>query len=82
MKNSTLLLAVTAATAFLATESAAKPGYEKCYGAAQAGKNDCGAKDGSHGCAGMSKKDCDPNEWKYVPKGSCAKMKKQCKAKM
>ena len=45
---------------------------EKCYGVAQAGKNDCAS--GSHACAGHSKTDRDPAEWKYVPKGECEKM--------
>lgn len=47
---------------------------EKCYGVAKAGKNDCNAKDGSNGCAGQSKKDADPNQWIYVPKGLCDKL--------
>ncbi len=45
---------------------------EKCAGVAEAGKNDCAAND--HACAGQAKKDKDPNEWKYVPKGECEKM--------
>jgi uncharacterized membrane protein len=45
---------------------------EKCYGVAQAGKNDCASA--SHACAGHSKVDADPAEWKYVPKGECEKM--------
>ncbi len=46
---------------------------EKCYGVAMGGKNDCGTA--KHACAGQgSKADKDPNEWKYVPKGSCEKM--------
>jgi uncharacterized membrane protein len=45
---------------------------EKCYGVAKAGKNDCAAN--SHACAGQSKMDDDPTEWKYVPKGECEKM--------
>jgi len=44
---------------------------EKCYGIAKAGKNDCGAADGSHSCAGQAKRDNDPKEWKYVAKGEC-----------
>jgi len=44
---------------------------EKCYGVAKAGQNDCGTA--SHSCAGASKKDNDPVEWKYVPKGTCEK---------
>jgi len=49
-----------------------KAGTEKCYGVAKAGKNDCGTA--KHACAGMAKTDNDPAEWKYVAKGTCAKM--------
>jgi uncharacterized membrane protein len=45
---------------------------EKCYGVAKAGQNDCAAN--GHSCAGQSKADNDPTEWKYVPKGECEKM--------
>ncbi len=46
---------------------------EKCYGVAMAGKNDCGTA--KPACAGQGAKvDKDPNEWKYVPKGSCDTM--------
>jgi uncharacterized membrane protein len=46
---------------------------EKCYGIAAAGKNDCGTA--KHACAGQGAKvDKDPNEWKYVPKGTCEKV--------
>jgi uncharacterized membrane protein len=38
-----------------------------------AGKNDCAAT-GSNSCAGTSKADYDAKAWKYVAKGSCAKM--------
>jgi uncharacterized membrane protein len=47
---------------------------EKCYGIAKAGQNDCSTKNGSHSCAGLSKVDKDPNEWKKVPAGTCVKM--------
>ncbi|GGY21658.1 BufA1 family periplasmic bufferin-type metallophore [Paludibacterium paludis] len=47
---------------------------EKCYGIAQAGKNDCAAPDGSHSCAGQAKTDNAPADWKYVAKGTCEKM--------
>ena len=50
----------------------AASGKEKCYGVANAGKNDCATS--SHACAGHSKVDKDPVEWKYVPKGECEKM--------
>lgn len=48
--------------------------WEKCAGIAKAGKNDCGALNGKHGCAGMAKKSKDAQEWVYVPKGTCAKI--------
>ena len=48
--------------------------WEKCAGIAKAGANDCGALDGSHGCAGQSKADNLPNEWVYVPAGTCDKI--------
>ena len=48
---------------------------EKCYGIAKAGQNDCANLAGSHSCAGQSKVDNDPGEWKYVPAGTCKSMK-------
>lgn len=48
--------------------------WEKCSGISKAGKNDCGALDGSHPCGGMAKKDNSANEWIYVPKGTCDKL--------
>lgn len=47
---------------------------EKCFGISKAGQNDCATKSGTHSCAGQSKKDNDPSEWKKVPAGSCEKM--------
>ena len=63
-------LATTAATAF--AQDAAKADKEKCFGVAAAGKNECGTS--KHACAGQSKVDKDPTEWKYVAKGTCEKM--------
>jgi len=51
---------------------AAKAGFEKCLGVAKAGMNDCGSS--GHACAGQSKKDGDPDEWVYVPEGTCEKL--------
>ena len=48
--------------------------WEKCAGIAKAGKNDCGALDGKHACAGKSSKNNDAQEWVYVPQGTCAKI--------
>ena len=61
----------------LAASAAAQPvaqpkDTEKCFGIAKAGQNDCGTA--KHACAGMGAKvDKDPNEWKYVAKGTCEK---------
>ncbi|MEM7360900.1 MAG: DUF2282 domain-containing protein [Pseudomonadota bacterium] len=51
---------------------AGKEGYEKCQGVAKAGMNDCGAN--GHSCAGQAAVDGDPNEWIYVPEGTCEKI--------
>ncbi len=44
---------------------------EKCYGIAKAGQNDCGTA--RHTCAGKATRDRQPDDWKYVPKGTCEK---------
>lgn len=69
------LAAISLSTAATAAPSWAKKGdkIEKCAGIVQKGKNDCGAN--GHSCAGMAKKDFDPNEWVYVRHGDCAKIK-------
>lgn len=51
---------------------AGKEGYEKCQGIVKAGMNDCGAN--GHGCAGQAAVDNDPNEWVYLPEGTCEKI--------
>ncbi len=48
---------------------------EKCYGIAKAGQNDCANLSGSHSCAGQTKADMAPEDWKYVAKGTCKDMK-------
>ena len=60
-----------AATAF-AGPVTPKANQEKCYGIAKAGQNDCGTA--RHSCAGKAAKDNAPDEWKYVPKGTCEKV--------
>jgi len=54
------------------TASAADEAKEKCSGISGPGENDCASA--AHSCAGQSKTDKDPKEWKYVPKGQCEKM--------
>ena len=56
------------------TKGAPKDAMEKCYGVAQAGKNDCAAGPGTS-CAGTSKVDYQGNAWKMVPKGTCTTIK-------
>ncbi len=51
---------------------AGKPGFEKCAGIVKAGLNDCGTS--KHDCSGKATKDNDPEEWIYVPDGTCKKI--------
>ncbi len=74
-RNLILAAALTGLTALGATNVMAAPdGKEKCYGVAKAGANDCANATGTHSCAGQAKTDNDPNEWKYVAKGTCEDM--------
>ena len=50
------------------------PAQEKCYGVAKAGQNDCADDAGTHSCAGLSKADRSPGDWKLVAAGTCAKL--------
>ncbi|GAA4874704.1 DUF2282 domain-containing protein [Ferrimonas pelagia] len=76
--KTTLAGGVAASFTLAATQALAVPdqpkAWEKCAGVAKAGMNDCGALDGSHGCAGQAEMDNDPNEWVYVPQGTCEKI--------
>lgn len=45
---------------------------EKCAGIARAGLNDCGTS--THSCAGQATADNQPEEWIYLPKGTCQKI--------
>jgi len=47
---------------------------DKCFGVAKAGQNDCASKNSKHSCAGQSKVDNDPNDFKLVAAGTCEKM--------
>ncbi len=60
-----------AAAATVPTASAASE-KEKCYGIAKVGENDCATD--VHSCAGQTKSDNNATDWKYVAKGTCAKM--------
>ncbi|BBP05397.1 hypothetical protein TPL01_31330 [Sulfuriferula plumbiphila] len=45
---------------------------EKCFGIAKAGQNDCSTA--LHGCNGQATVDNAPDDFKYVPKGTCEKI--------
>jgi uncharacterized membrane protein len=51
----------------------ADPGasFEKCFGVAKAGMNDCAS---GHSCAGTATKDRAATDFIYVPKGTCDKI--------
>jgi uncharacterized membrane protein len=46
-------------------------GFEKCFGVAKAGKNDCAS---GHSCAGTATKDRSAGDFVYLPKGTCDKI--------
>ncbi len=74
MKHQALVssaLAAALSLGLVAQAQAQDKAKEKCYGIAKAGQNDCANLSGSHSCAGQSKADNSPDEWKYVAKGSC-----------
>jgi len=57
---------------FSTNAMAGKKGFEKCAGLVKAGMNDCGTS--KHSCSGQAKVSKDPEEWIYVPKGTCKKL--------
>jgi len=80
MNQQTVIRAAIAAAFALGTPGAGVAqtkdpvGMEKCFGIAKAGKNDCGSSGTAHSCAGQSKMDNDPKDFKYVKTGTCARM--------
>lgn len=70
--TSSAIAAMLAMSAMAHDAVAGKPGFEKCQGIAKAGMNDCGTS--KHSCAGQATKDGDPEEWVYVPEGTCSKI--------
>jgi uncharacterized membrane protein len=67
-------LASALALGLVQHSSAAESSKEKCYGIAKAGQNDCANLSGSHSCAGQTKADASPDDWRYVAKGTCKDM--------
>jgi len=49
---------------------------EKCYGVAQAGKNDCAVE--AHGCKGQALATRSPGDFIYLPLGTCDKLTGGC----
>ncbi len=75
--NKNLLIASAVASVLTvgvlaSTDAVAGPKGEKCMGIVKAGQNDCGTS--THSCAGQAKVDNHPEEWVFVPKGTCAKI--------
>ncbi len=78
-RTATLSLATIAATIAMTNVAAAqvnvpKPTYkfEKCYGVAKAGMNDCFSA--GNACGATSKVDKERDAWIYVPVGTCKKI--------
>ncbi|MFC6672836.1 DUF2282 domain-containing protein [Marinobacterium aestuariivivens] len=78
MKVSTQLITAavlalsTAGMVTLNTAKADNPEFEKCYGVAAKGKNDCQTATSS--CAGTTKQDRQTDAFIAVPKGTCSKI--------
>lgn len=77
MNAAKLVAAVAALTTSVPTLAQVHPEkpiwkYEKCYGVARAGRNDCFFAGNS--CAGTSRVDRDPAAWIYAPRGSCERI--------
>ncbi|MBB4517482.1 BufA1 family periplasmic bufferin-type metallophore [Paraburkholderia fungorum] len=55
-----------------AVQASSGGGTEKCFGVALAGKNDCSTA--RHACNGQATVDHAPDDFKFVPSGSCLKI--------
>ena len=75
MDQKTLVAAAVAGLFALGTAGLAQAAdQEKCWGVAKAGQNECGSNKTAHACAGQSKVDNDPHDFKYVKTGTCKAM--------
>ena len=75
MDQKTLVAAAVAGLFALGTAGLAQAAdQEKCWGVAKAGQNECGSNKTAHACAGQSKADYDPNDFKVVKSGTCVDM--------
>ncbi len=69
-KSLGVLLAAAVVTASSAKADDVK--YERCFGVAKAGQNDC--QSSTHICAGKSTADRDPRTFISLPAGTCEKI--------
>lgn len=53
-------------------QEAPQPDADKCYGVVMAGKNDCAGP--GHTCQGQATTDGSPQEWIFVPAGTCERL--------
>jgi len=67
-------IALTLAASASRAAEQGNPAFEKCYGVALAGKNECKAGQGTT-CAGTSKVDYQGNAWKLVKAGTCTSLR-------
>jgi len=68
--TSAVILGALSATVS-ATAHDAPAGKVKCYGIAEAGKNDCKSSDGVNICGGSSTRDKHPADWKALTAEEC-----------
>ena len=74
MQKPIVAAAIAGLLALGGTAALAQDKQEKCWGLAKAGQNDCGSNKTAHSCAGQSKKDYDPNDFKMTKAGTCVQM--------
>ncbi|OQW93799.1 MAG: hypothetical protein BWK79_09285 [Beggiatoa sp. IS2] len=67
-----LTLGLGTAASIASAMDDSKEGMEKCAGIVKKAMNDCGTA--QHDCAGQAAKDSLPNEWVFVPEGTCKKI--------
>lgn len=69
---STTVAAILAVGVTVTNAAQAAVKMEKCYGVVKKGMNDCGTA--KHACAGQAKMNNDPEEWLFLPDGTCKKI--------
>jgi uncharacterized membrane protein len=67
-------LASVLALGLVGQAAAPEKNKEKCFCIAKAGQNDCPYISGSMSGAGQDNHDPGGDDWKYVAKGTCAKL--------